>query len=719
LGDARPIDEYVLPDTALGLISTRGRSIVANPANLGSVRSFVPGERGLQRFVRSGPYKAVKPAQGFQGAAVFRGAEGYADVFVQVNVGATIRSRDIAALAVNPDAYGRHAVFRLSTETGQQRFVRLNPEKFPKRQAGAALKQIDAGTLDDVAAKRFVREGVKRGWLRIGNTLDEVAYAAYDRTAAGGRAMRPRRLPAATPTAYQRPSETTKGWFIPKIAQVEDVVAQKASGLVGTIVPSSVYAQRPPDNAMANATWDGSAGLYREIVAQPRGTVVDVVSDASWIQLPLSREYFAVPRFDAVYLSPQTTVVPAYYPKAMGPLERDLILARILEGELRRSFRGVREYLIHDIRGMTTFVRYDGRQSISRDTLVNLIEHLIKGIPSTTRLDIEKAGIAIQTGDLGRFYPEAQVDWSIGGLIPGVPIEKQVEKRLAVVRRELQDQITQAQEGTTRFPKRVFTAVLFDTIKRDASAVHPSVVLRRSPIKEYDINRRTFADRAIDTAFEHASDALLLALQGLPIPAFTRSSDKVNSYVTPSGFGVSADSGIVRLRAQDDLTVGWGQAGRWTSGQRRESRARVRRVLQHHIDRVGMNATAARAMRNRLVGDGHPVDLFGNGSAFAPPGAWADDYDAKGYGNDFNTLKLHRGRSLGAEEWQRILRENYRADVDNAMPMASEWMASAHQRIAWGDPDELPLLWETAPEQVAGYIAMMRGAFVPFGGTRT
>lgn len=701
LGDARPVDDYVLPPAATADIGAAVWRLATSGNRAAAVRTYVPGERGVRRMIASGPARGVPAAEGLHGGSVLRSAEGYTDVYAQVALPATARAVDIAALVANPDAYGRHLLYDLRSPTGAARFVRVVPDRFPRRQANAFLRALEEGRGDEVRAQRLIDDGVRRGWLRLGSTLEEVSFAPHGRVSAAASGA----TPAATmPPVPPRPAAAAKG-VPPAPAGPVAKVAPLPGGLSGVAVGPEVYAARPPGEAMARAAWGGDATLYRAPHLAPDGSVMEA---GVWRSVALGGDL--APPLDRLALDPHAAIVQIYHPAVVRYSDRGRVLASAIRGDLARGSDGVREYLVHDVRGACAFLRVDGRAARTRSEVGALLARLDRG-DAVALEAIAAIGIATADRDLLRFYPAARVAWERGGLLPGVALAEQVARRVDAVRREVTEQVRAAQGGRPRFPARgVFADILRAAARRDALPGRASAYLRKSN----NVILRGAERRGWDEALQHASGALLLALQTLPLPTFAPSPGAVNNYVVPAAVGGAAAPGRVFLRPQDALAVGWGRAGQWTAGQRRASRARVRRILQHHVDRVGLNAAAGRLLRNRLVGGGPPVDLFGDGTALAPPGAWADPYDARAYGSDHDGLTGAGAAALTAAERQRALGALVQRDLDRAAPQACEWGAAAHEIIARDDARELQLVWETAPDLIAGYIATMRGAFVPF-----
>ena len=138
--------------------------------------------------------------------------------------------------------------------------------------------------------------------------------------------------------------------------------------------------------------------------------------------------------------------------------------------------------------------------------------------------------------------------------------------------------------------------------------------------------------------------------------------------------------------------------------------------FQHHIDNIGLNGHATRALRNMQMGDGRAVRLYKGQDEWALPGRWNQAYEGKVYGTDYSAVKLRARtrKKLKAAEFRGELDELNRLDQLHASVQDSEFMTMAHQQFAANLDHEITRMFKVMPDQLAGFIATMRGAFVPF-----
>jgi hypothetical protein len=148
-----------------------------------------------------------------------------------------------------------------------------------------------------------------------------------------------------------------------------------------------------------------------------------------------------------------------------------------------------------------------------------------------------------------------------------------------------------------------------------------------------------------------------------------------------------------------------------------------RHEFQHHIDTLGLNAAAARIVRNNQMRSDKLVDIYPNKTdrEWGLKGFYRDDYDSKLYATDRTEALAYSNQyntQEGAEDVRQHLNKKTEEGIKDNDFVPTEFMTMAAQRIC----DDVPMharaymldAWQHMPDQLAAFIATNRGAFVPF-----
>lgn len=743
MGDPLDLDDLVVPQDFFLPPSTV--HLERNPNNWAVFRPFTRHRAGL-RELEAGEWKTI--GKGWRDEILAVGEDAFLlanrSTMIQMGTKEALGPQVIAGIASNPAMAGRDVVFRVVPKTSVEQYIRIYRPHADRRAINSAVTNLRKGAWTDAQAEQWLAKAEKDGWIRIGRRFDDVTVP-YDQRI-GTLPATPKKTPLPTGTQKPQPPKPVMPPPEPPVSPPQVSNGTIGSGLRERTVTSRVYASRPAQKQMVDSTWDGTYGLRQTMTADGQK-----ITAGKWAKVHTDGTYSASLKISDIKLADSDHVVTLYNPAEMGEFHSKIMFSRIVRSEMDRGYVGVREWIIHDVRGKTMFARFDGAAAsrVGRDKVNDLLESVINGTETanaSAMKQLRSGGVAEMTSELKMFYPKSRIDWSKGNLVPGVEIETQAVKRVTQVKKEIDDALGAERVASNRpLSKKDIGGVIQDVLKRGASGQRGSIYVNGSnPARAtrrvtgrtrqnilstssstidgvYVVDEQKLVDKLFDDAIQDASEGLMMAVQTRPMPIVVTLPNATRSYhAAGRGVGSHGTPSVIAMQGNLSLEVGYTRRGNKPPFIRGIARENARHEMQHHIDRIGMNGSASRAIRNRQVIDGKPIDIYGNGKEWAPAGNWVDPYDGKVYLSDLSVLKKGGLRSRkSADMLKKELDKANHEDLTmsgglSASPSGNEFMTMTHQRFASGNRTEIAGMWEKNPEQVSVYIAMMRGAFTPF-----
>lgn len=670
---------------------------------------------------------------------------------------------------------------KFADSAGERYFLRAKGSQIPKDAKNDFLAALKTGDGYEIgkAADRFIRRGQAEGWARAGYDLQDVAPDVYARVSAWTpevavvRRLKPFKTKQPKPTGEQLPP-------IPP-PPPSDVRPLRAGSPQLRPVKPEVWTAQPPEDQRLRSVWYGRVGNVSTVAVNPK--TGEAVGRSAWVEAPAkagvaeARIDFARLRLDA---TDHVVNIQLGNRRLQGALNGDKsgvreMWADIVEGEFKRGFFGVREYVVTDVRGVAHFFRYNGKafaqmgEYDSRRYFNSLVANQPLNIstPTGKLLDLkdadEIAAYLRTTGntwetDVRKFYPKAEIDWSRPGLIPGVPIEEQVAARVAATRDEINAMISYRKQRWLQenpgagLPYEVEHRIISDTVHELARATSANTRVSESvqwgsgarpnlPAAESAARAQgqllpdekagaTLMPRAEQEALfadslYYASPKLLNHLRTRPAPNIINMPARERSFERDwSGeMGEQGMSAALALYPKHGNAFpatakpppGWRVDERGLDAEVVDGVQTARHEMNHWLDNFGLNGLAARLQRNASVRDGAikvVTDPKTGQQEFFLPGNTACFYDMKVYGEDLKALKdagLLQGH-FKAQQYQRAL-----AKANMEYGTGTEFMSQAASRFGneTSDPWDMASAWADNPDQVAGFVARMRGHFVP------
>jgi hypothetical protein len=335
--------------------------------------------------------------------------------------------------------------------------------------------------------------------------------------------------------------------------------------------------------------------------------------------------------------------------------------------------------------------------------------------------------------DVREAYPNVRIDWNQRNLIAGVPVYEQVDKRVAIVRDEVQtrirkDEIKKGRALNAREKGQLIKQIVTEgASKVKASDVFPdrstTMTAEQKLVQEtadkhrhpYQGTLETQTDsiqkRALDATFKYCSDAVLQALSPHGAPRFYRVKGWDRGYAARQHVPLGeTGGGVVIVAPYDYQKVLDGTLNDFGYGL-----SVLTHEGSHVVDSIGKTNVAARVIRSRFIRD--VTDLTegeiliygkerGIGEEYGYPGKFVDRYDGRVSGKEADNLKKKVGKPFQAKDYQGPETvDEYEVDAH------TEFLSQAVMRI-----ESLPALglnWETAADQVAFMISALRGHYVP------
>lgn len=688
---------------------------------------------------------------------------------------------DSQALAIfaREDLGSREMMLRVRSHN-VERYYRASGSSIPKSVKTELKKAFESG---DELLLREVLKNVSKSWLKRAEQLPGVAPSRFDRIAAKGPVAPPVRSLKPYKAKPPKSKEPLPPVPVPPSAEVPPLKPGKAKARP---VKPEVWNARPDPEMSSRAQWYGRGGYFSTVATNPK--TGEAIGRSVWREVPeragAAGARFARPSFEKMPLTATDHVVNVELggvafsgAAAMTAGEVDLWID-IVRAELRRGFKGVREYVLRDARGISQFVRYDG--AAFEGMTERQVEKMLDGAntgdvtilvkpgdysntkylqkPKQVRDYLSKSGNTWES-DVRKFYPKTEVDWSQPGYIPGIPVAEQVEYRVAAVRRELDTRLDalhnqwldsgQSIEAYRLARQKELQTILsesaaagqrvqslrFDARQKTGATLAEREEVAQSTVWNKDDRKGAYlfpreqVEHMMEDALHYASDQLLnglgrrYATRVVATPANPRAYQSGSDLAVGESYAPSyiahhpSTAFAKRYPTTGSPKPGWTADRTGASVSELDDLNTMRHEIQHWIDNVGLNGAAARVLRNKQIGDGRVTIVRSkkHGDEVFLPGNYVNYYDGKVYGSDVEVLK--KARLLGkskhtAEQFRKALADaaEYQAN--------SEFMTQAAGRfeVAAKDPvnhHTLNDMWEKNPDQVAGYVSVMRGHYVP------
>ena len=636
MGDPLDLDDLVVPQSFF--LPPSAGPLGRNPNNWAVFRPFTRHRAGL-RELEAGEWKTI--GKGWMDEILSVGEDAFLlanrNTMIQMGTTDPLGPQMIAGIASNPAMAGRDVVFRVVPKTSVEQYIRIYRPHANRQAINTAVTNLRKGTWTDAQAEKWLAQAQRDGWIRIGKRFDDVTVPYVDRTGTLPVTPKKKPLPAGTPKPplpdpVVPPPE-------PPEPPVQVPSGQMGAGLKDRVVTSRVYASRPAQKQMVDSTWDGTYGLRQTMTVDGQK-----ITPGKWAKVHTDGKYSSSLKISDIKLADSDHVVTLYNPAEMGEYHSKIMFSRMVRSEMERGYVGVREWIVHDVRGQTLFARFDGAAAsrVGRDRVNELLESIISGTDTAKARALKQlrsGGVAEMTSELKKFYPKSRIDWSRGNLVPGVEIEKQAVKRVTQVKKEIDDALSVARAASNRpLSKKDIGGVIQDVLKRGASGQRGSLYLSGSnPVKatknvtgrtrqdilstskraiegKYLVDEQKLVDKLFDDALKDAGDGLMMAMQTKKMPVVVTRVNATRSYhVRGRGVGSHGNPSVIALQKSSSLEVGYTRRGKRPDYVRSLAREDSRHEVQHHIDMIGMNGSASRAIRNRQVIDGKPIDIYGNG----------------------------------------------------------------------------------------------------------
>jgi hypothetical protein len=637
----------------------------------------------------------------------------------------------LGALVANPASAGRSRLVQMVDTKGETIWARFTG-RMTKAMADAAMAVRLATTPAEaqVAAEELLRIAELAGAVRIGKTVDAVSNPATARVTMGTSGL-PARSPLAKPrTTGAQPQTGTKPNAGP--SPLEEPAGPRLTGaLKDAPIGAQLYAARPDGAIITKAQWKQEHAVWSSATVDANGVPVKrsewaALSDKAVTFQTSLRVIRPQPSDHVVNVTATQLVNPRF------PASRRFLVSA-LEAEVASNLAGKRDWVVNDHEGNAVFLRIDGAVlgKVPTDVFTRVADAWIQ---TGNAEKLAKLGVELFT-DVRQAYPKARIDWNQRNLIPGVPVHEQVDKRLAIVRDEVQGRIRKEEERLGRALKTAEKGqIITKIVKEGAAKAKPSDVLvdRTAKMTPAQVAAQTAADRAtvsdkikgslemqrgetarkaLDFALQHCSDPVVQAVAAMGAPRFYRSLQWRRGFMKRRLvlFGEDGEGAFISMPDNYERTL---------SGQSGRAAVAGRRVLKHEgahlVDRVGKNGVAARIVRNRLARDVDnllkgDISLYGKGGTedeYALPGAFMDRYDAKVYGEEAKALIKNLGKPLKAKDYQTP------ASIDEYDTRTNtEFLSTAVERLS--SAAEIGKNWEVAADQVAFMISALRGHYVP------
>ena len=696
----------------------------------------------------------------------------------------------LMSVAAREDLGNRELLLRLQVpgDAVAQSYLRVQGSRVPAGVRHELQRQIAAYQAGDVAAEdlaaavRAFRDlGVADGWLRTAtataahpDVLGDVARDRYARVTSGAPEIEsPRKL-----AGYKIPPPPAPKLIsaAPEVAPVRVAAPRSAAVRAEQPVTPSLWNARPPADLTSRAEWYGRGGHWSAARAHPE--TGEAVGRREWEEVPERRIGTQVgPDLARLPLSDADRVVNVQMGQIQIPIDRDPraigdLWGDIVAGERRREFTGTRDYILRDGRGVTAFVRYDSRAwaGASDGDVAHLFDAMASGAPakiggelvdSAALIDRLARGGNLWANDVREFYEQPVVDYSVPGLIAGVPVHEQIDRRVAAVRAEIEGRVAArlAADGAASADQRAqaVAAELRAALRREAGegdiarALHapPEAASTRSRAQreaaaQRDVRHETDRKRAVlvpstrtqyllEDALVGASEQLRQEFQRRWAPRLIDAPNVARPYSVGSRRSGEAERPAAIVADLASLESAIPRAGSTVRGMLinlnrlsdagRATYEAIQHEFQHWVDDMALHTSVARRVRNGAVQDGllrerrtpnpdHPLDPAFDAVEVYLPGRFADSYDGRVYDLEIAALRgagLLDGKRHAAADYLSALT---RVPLDAAA--STEFLSTAARRFSRAGTDrDLAQMWDINPDQAAAYVSVMRGHYVP------
>lgn len=637
----------------------------------------------------------------------------------------------LGALVANPAAAGRSRLVQMVDDQGEAIWARFTG-RMTKAMADAATVVRLATTPGEAkaAAEELLRIAEQAGAVRIGKTVDAVSNPATARVTMGTSGLPARNPTAPARTTGEQPQAGVKPKSGPSPIKEEPAKPLATTDVDLKTVPAGpqLYSSRPDGAVISKATWKDMRALWSSASVDANGVPVN---RSEWVEARTTDKSFITAfknirpkKTDHVVNVMSTTTLNHNQP----PTRRLLVSA--IEAEIESGLTGKRDWVINDHHGTALFLRIDGAAlaKLSKDEFGRAANQWARhGNPK----DLQRLGVEMFT-DVREAYPKARIDWNQRNLIAGVPLAEQVDKRVAIVRDEIQTRIRKEEKKLGRALQTQEKGLIIQQIvKEGASKTKPSEVLpdRVAAMTPTEVKVQVEADntrsnetgvlqlqtgaaakKAIDIALQYCSDALLQSIAAMGAPRMYRSIGYNRGFARRGSYplGETGSGMLISIPDNyDDITDVY-------SAKSDKARGTLVHEGGHVIDTAGKTTAAARIIRNRLVRDvtkltQDEITLYGKGGTkeeVALPGKFVDRYDARVYGQEKDALVKKVGKAFAAKDYQ-----GKDAVDEYDVTTHTEFISMAVERL--NHSINIGKNWEVAAEQVAFLISALRGHYVP------
>jgi SPP1 gp7 family putative phage head morphogenesis protein len=680
------------------------------------------------------------------------------------------------AVRVNPALIDSKAVEKYQAKLAEyQKAVAQFGEYSGSAALSKAVVELRAASYDLLASV------TQKGAGKWGKNVDDLAKPRFDRVNAGAPPTPPlRRLKPPKAKAPKGKAPITEPVPPAEGPPIPDLKPGRVGAANRPVTPEIWEAHPAIEQSNASA-WYGRGGHYSTAATDPK--TGEVVGRGAWREVPERKSVGGkvIPDFKRLPLDATDHVVNVevgslrFGSAAEGNPAMMELWGDIVEGEMRRGFRGVREYILRDQRGVAHVVRFDGaawsdyyyknpekalRVFDCMGSHCKCWVDLGNGVkrrctPKALRGFVERGGNA-WTNDVRRFYKKAKVDWSQPGLLAGVPVEEQAVRRIEAVHASIRARVDaevarrKAQYGQEFLTNRemgeiraiairaeldagVGTTSAAEAARWDAAQGGTAEVRRKAGARSvhFDSEKATAIlvpqDRAagmLDDSLRFASERLVSNLQRRWAPRFANVPNQRRAYQRGAqSYGEEGNiaSVVMDFFPIEDLFAGGARPGlveaKKMSAAARTQYSTLRHEVQHYVDDLGVHREVQAYLRKQSVEDGVPIVN------------WTTDPNGNKVKEVYlpSSRVIHRyemriyGKELTAIEGAKldvekfVTRDEFVKALDRVaghVAEVGEMMSMTAERMV-GSADEMALAYEKNPDEVGAYISMMRGHFVP------
>jgi SPP1 gp7 family putative phage head morphogenesis protein len=658
-------------------------------------------------------------------------------------------SKSLASLVSNKGALNKNSLVQVTDKNNKKVYVRMDMENITDADknfldfAGTKLKE-GSMTKKDFAA--LEKRGKKNGWLKTGDKLEDVAKSITDRVSTKSKKInKPKRIkpkvePASEPEdEIEKPKEkakpipppenNSKAVLSPRSLRKAKLKSSDIAEEGRTSVENRILAaQRTVNNK-------SPVGFYRTVQTDSEGKTIN---KSSWGKNTgtASQDFYGkptvIPDLSAIPLTDKDNIV---HLNIGDNIEKpgDLDIMSTSKIKLQSAVEGIinsekdrntkkhtqRDYIVHANNGRTVVVRVDTKiiNKMDKKELRRASTAIFnQKEESVTDEQLKKFGFNV-TDDFSKMYDTFEKDYSKQGLLVGVPIKEQTIKRVAAMREEIDSRVAKIIKEKPKKERYAKREVMRQILQENRATGKPTDNMAKKPTLGSDA-------KAMDLAYGNMSQASLTALNTKKLPKYKQTKEGV-SYYREDKVAVYIDSN--RNAQLIGSTWSEGEAGEGKEIKQFEDAFDVlRHEYQHHFDSVGLNGAAAKATRNNNFKAG-AIDLVTRHDTDPPntqvfiPIKTNTRYSGVSYGSTAEYKKL-KGKYKSAEEWEKLVEE---IESKSTATSGTEFFAMGATAITPnGKMSRKEFLnnasvtavdaYDDCPDQIAGYLQSLAGAFVPF-----